>query len=213
MKVILLIEDSLDIRENISEILELEGFHVLTAENGELGVEIAQRKRPDLILCDINMPVLDGFGVLLNINKNVKTAGIPFIFLTGQTELSDKKNSLTLGADDYITKPFDPEVLLASIHLRIQNNEKAQQAVQRELSLYVQELENMLHMTNHRVRAPLCTSLGLLQLLEEDQGQYAKDRDNIMAHLKENILRLDTFTKELTDFLQQAREKRRGLGS
>jgi K+-sensing histidine kinase KdpD len=71
----------------------------------------------------------------------------------------------------------------------------------------------MLHMTNHRVRAPLCTSLGLLQLLEEDQGQYAKDRDNIMAHLKENILRLDTFTKELTDFLQQAREKRRGLGS
>jgi len=209
MKVILLIEDNQDIRENITEILELEGFKVLTAENGALGVETAQRIRPDLILCDITMPVLDGFGVLLQINKHVKTAGIPFIFLTGKTELSDRKNSLTLGADDFITKPFDPEVLLASIRLRILNYEKAQEALQRELSLYVQELENMLHMTNHRVRSPLCTALGLIQLLEDNHNQKATEKKKVMFHLKENILRLDDFTKELTDFLQTAKEKRK----
>ncbi|WP_128547506.1 response regulator [Larkinella soli] len=118
MKTILLIEDNDDIRENTAEILELANYKVITAENGKIGVEKALETRPDLVICDIMMPVLDGYGVLHIFNKNPELSTIPFIFLTAKTERSDFRRGMELGADDYLTKPFDESELLSAVEGR-----------------------------------------------------------------------------------------------
>ncbi|MEZ0487341.1 response regulator [Fibrella aquatica] len=119
MKTILLIEDNDAIRENTAEILELTGYTVHTAENGKIGVEKALAEKPDLVICDIMMPVLDGYGVLHIFNKNPQLAGVPFIFLTAKTERNDFRKGMELGADDYLTKPFDESELLSAIEGRL----------------------------------------------------------------------------------------------
>lgn len=123
MKTILLIEDNKDVRENTAEILELANYKVLQAENGKIGVELAQQKNPDLIICDIMMPVLDGYGVIHLLNKSQQTAGIPFIFLTAKSERSDFRKGMEMGADDYISKPFDDIELLKAVESRLKKNE------------------------------------------------------------------------------------------
>ena len=116
---ILLIEDNNDIRENTAEILELANYKVTTAENGKIGVEKALNEKPDLIICDIMMPVLDGYGVLHLLNKNKELASVPFIFLTAKSERSDLRKGMEMGADDYITKPFTDIELLNAIDSRM----------------------------------------------------------------------------------------------
>ncbi len=123
MKKILLIEDNPEIRENTSEILSLAGYDVATAENGKMGVELVQQAKPDLIICDIMMPELDGYGVLHILSKNEETSGIPFIFLTAKTEKTDIRKGMTLGADDYLTKPFDDTDLLNAIETRLRKHQ------------------------------------------------------------------------------------------
>jgi DNA-binding response OmpR family regulator len=118
MKKILVIDDNTDIRENTAEILTLGGYFVLTAENGKKGVAAALADVPDLIVCDIMMPELDGYGVLHLLKKNASTENIPFIFLTAKTERTDFRKGMELGADDYITKPFDDLELLRAIEMR-----------------------------------------------------------------------------------------------
>ncbi len=118
MKTLLLIEDNDSIRENTAEILELAGYNLLTAPNGKIGVEVALEKKPNLIICDIMMPVLDGYGVLHAIQKNDSIKNTPFIFLTAKSERPDLRKGMELGADDYITKPFDPTELLNAIDSR-----------------------------------------------------------------------------------------------
>lgn len=119
MKKILLIEDNPDVRENTAEILTLANYNVRTAENGKIGVELATREKPDLIICDIMMPELDGYGVLHILSKKPETASIPFIFLTAKTEKADIRKGMTLGADDYLTKPFDDTDLLNAVEARL----------------------------------------------------------------------------------------------
>jgi CRP/FNR family transcriptional regulator, cyclic AMP receptor protein len=119
MKKILLIEDNDDIRENTAEILELAHYKVTTAADGKEGVQMALEHKPDLIICDIMMPVLDGYGVLHTIQKNEEIKNTPFIFLTAKTERSDFRKGMELGADDYITKPFDGTELLNAVDSRL----------------------------------------------------------------------------------------------
>ena len=119
MKTILLIEDNLEMRENTAEILELADYDVISAENGKIGVGLAKKEHPDLIICDIMMPELDGYGVLHILGKNHDTAGIPFIFLTAKAEKSEMRKGMNLGADDYLTKPFEETELLDAIESRL----------------------------------------------------------------------------------------------
>jgi CRP-like cAMP-binding protein len=119
MATILLIEDNDEIRENTAEILELANYKVLTAGNGKIGVQLALDNHPDLIVCDITMPVLDGYGVLHVLHKNEQLQHVPFIFLTARSERTDIRKGMELGADDYITKPFDPTELLNAIEGRL----------------------------------------------------------------------------------------------
>ncbi|MBL7856785.1 MAG: response regulator [Cyclobacteriaceae bacterium] len=122
MKKILLIEDNPDVRENTSEILSLANYEVVTAENGKIGIEMAQKESPDLIICDIMMPELDGYGVLHILSKKPETGRIPFIFLTAKTEKTDIRKGMNLGADDYLTKPFDDTDLLNAIEARLRKS-------------------------------------------------------------------------------------------
>ena len=122
-KKILLIEDNKDMRENTAEILELSKYKVFTAKNGKEEVELAQKEKPDLIICDIMMPVLNGYGVLHMLAKNNDTASIPFIFLTAKAERSELRKGMEMGADDYVTKPFDDIELLNAIESRLKKTE------------------------------------------------------------------------------------------
>ena len=121
-KTILVIEDNNDIRENTAEILDLAGYKTFTAENGKKGVEIALKEKPSVIVCDIMMPELDGYGVLHLLRKNPDTENIPFIFLTAKTERSDFRKGMEMGADDYITKPFEDIELLNAVEVRLKKS-------------------------------------------------------------------------------------------
>jgi DNA-binding response OmpR family regulator len=120
MKTIILIEDNQDIRETTAEILELADYKVFTSDNGKSGVEMAKKEKPNLIICDIMLPDLDGYGVLRILSKSPETSHIPFIFLTAKAEKSDVRKGMNLGADDYITKPFKETELLEAIESRLQ---------------------------------------------------------------------------------------------
>ncbi len=121
-KTILIIEDNADIRENTAELLGLSGYTPVTAENGKKGVETALREKPALIICDIMMPELDGYGVLHLLRKNSETEKTPFIFLTAKTERIDFRRGMDMGADDYLTKPFEEIELLNAIETRLKKS-------------------------------------------------------------------------------------------
>jgi CRP-like cAMP-binding protein len=118
-KKILLIEDNPDVRENVSEILALSNFEVIAAPNGRDGIDLAQKELPDLIVCDISMPLLDGFGVLNHLGLQNETSRIPFIFLTARTDRDSFRKGMELGANDFITKPFEDSELLRAIETRL----------------------------------------------------------------------------------------------
>lgn len=120
MTKVLLVEDNEEIRENTAEILKLADYEVVTAGNGKEGFETAVKYQPDIIVCDIMMPVLDGYGLLHLVSKNEQLKSIPFIFLTAKTERTDFRKGMEMGADDYITKPFTDIELLNAIEKRLE---------------------------------------------------------------------------------------------
>jgi CheY-like chemotaxis protein len=143
---LLVIEDNAEMRDTISSILELAQYSVLQAVSGKNGVELAQQHKPDLILCDVMMPELDGYGVLHILSKDPETAGIPFIFLTAKSERSDIRAGMELGADDYITKPFDGSDLLKVIEVRLAKLEKIKSSLEgkvRDLDDFVSQAKQL----------------------------------------------------------------------
>ncbi|WP_343692145.1 response regulator [Chitinophaga sp.] len=119
MATILIIEDNQEIRDNIAEILEMADYQVIAAADGKQGLMLAESKHPDLIVCDLTLPILDGFVVLQMLNKDDKPCKIPFIFLTARSERAEIRKGMDMGADDYITKPFDPSELLSAIECQL----------------------------------------------------------------------------------------------
>ena len=129
MKNILLIEDDTALRENTAELLELANYHVFTAPNGKIGIDMAKEYLPDLIVCDIMMPEVDGYGVLEALSLDEKTAHIPFIFLSAKTEHKEIRKGMDLGADDYLTKPFEEDELMSAIESRLAKAEILAKAI------------------------------------------------------------------------------------
>ncbi len=144
MTKILLVEDNNEIRENTGEILELAGYKVSLAPNGKEGYEMAVKEAPDLIVCDIMMPVLDGYGLLHLVTKNENLKSIPFIFLTAKTERGDFRKGMEMGADDYITKPFTDIELLNAIEGRLQKikYQKEHANASKNLEDFFEEIKN-----------------------------------------------------------------------
>lgn len=162
MKTILLIEDNLSIRETILEMLTQEDFTVIEAENGKIGVELALKYLPDLILCDVIMPELDGYGVLEQLRQNVVTSTIPFIFLTALSDKIDTRKGMELGADDYLTKPCSLKAVLKAIDTQLQKQSQRQ----KESQIQLEELkEKISYFLPHEIRTPLNGILGFCTLL------------------------------------------------
>jgi DNA-binding NarL/FixJ family response regulator len=132
-KRILVIEDEPEMLRNMLTILKMEGYKTLSAENGRLGLEIAARERPDMILCDVMMPELDGYGVLEALRASEDTMAIPFLFLTARAEKQDLRTGMNLGADDYLTKPVDADDLLAAIETRFARHEERERVAQSQV--------------------------------------------------------------------------------
>ena len=181
MKKILVIEDEALLRKGVSEILTYEGFQVFEAENGENGILFAQTYHPDLILCDILMPVMDGSEVLSRIRKSEKTKLIPFVFMTALSERSDLRTGMELGSDDYITKPYTREELLTAINTRLKKSTEI--ANEKESSL--NELrDNIMHHLPHELRTPLNGMIGFGQLLMDYPQTYTHEE---LAGVGKNI--------------------------
>ena len=162
MAKILVIEDEESIRENILELLEAENFEALGAANGKVGIKMAIAQIPDLILCDMMMPEIDGQGVLKALRAEPVTATIPFIFLTAKAEKTDIRLGMEQGADDYITKPCTPQELLKAIAIRLEKH----QAISRKSQKTLDELRSNISMSlPHELRTPLNAILGFSELI------------------------------------------------
>lgn len=172
MKRILVIEDESGIRENIKEILSLEGFYVITAPDGSVGVELAKEEHPDLILSDIRMPELDGFGVLKALHQNSLTSNIPIIFLSAKASHDDLRQGMELGADDYLTKPFTASELLKAIAARFEK----QEAINRESAAKLASLQhNIARSLPHEMLTALNGILGMSDLLLTDYESFSPE--------------------------------------
>ena len=175
---ILVIEDNEQVRENIEDILFLENFKVITAENGQSGLYLAKAVVPDLILCDIMMPKLDGYGVLAQLRKEPSTATIPLIFLTAKADRLYVRQGMELGADDYITKPFTHKELIAAIATRLDKQALVTQKNQRTLN----ELRTSItHSLPHELRTPLNGIMGFSQLLISEIEDLDREEIQEMA--------------------------------
>lgn len=170
MKRILVIEDEVSLRENIAEALELENFHVICAENGQQGIEIAQAHWFDLILCDVMMPQVDGYGVLAQVRSFPGRAITPFIFLTAKASKLDVRQGMELGADDYLTKPFTHRELLSAVKARLEK----QLVVQ---SLYQQQFDNLRKNISSSLPHELLTPLNGIVGLSDYLKSYANTID------------------------------------
>lgn len=133
MKKILLIEDNADVRENTSEILTLANYEVITAEDGKMGVDMAREFMPDLIICDIMMPKMDGYEVLRLLGADRSMGSKPFIFLSAKTDRADMRFGMNLGADDYVSKPFEENELLGAIACRMKKNDFLRKEITRNI--------------------------------------------------------------------------------
>lgn len=177
MTKILVIEDEDTIREEILDILEFEGYDAIGAEDGRAGVDLARLHHPDLILCDILMPELNGYGVLLALQVEPNTAAIPFLFLTAMADRSSVRKGMELGADDYLTKPFTNTELLAAIESRLERQTVV-------IHPYRHQLDKLrgaiIHTLPHELRTPLTGILGYTALLIENMAINDPDMNRRM---------------------------------
>ena len=135
MKKILVIEDEAETLQNLVLMLEMEGFKPLSAPNGRAGLSLAKRELPDVILCDVSMPEMDGYGVLESLRADSATVSIPFIFLTAKVDKKDLRTGMNLGADDYLTKPASAEEVLSAINARLNRHNEKEQAAMAKVEL------------------------------------------------------------------------------
>ena len=159
---ILVIEDVHALRSDMIEMLRLEGYDVAGAENGVTGLEMAQAFQPDLVLCDIMMPVLDGYGVLQGMRSEPNLRTIPFIFLTAKSDRTDVRRGMGLGADDYLTTPVENEELLAAIRARLNQRETIEEMTESKLTQLRQSITTALP---HELRTPLNAIIGFSDML------------------------------------------------
>ncbi|WP_298246928.1 response regulator [uncultured Christiangramia sp.] len=194
MKKLLLIEDDVTVRENTAELLELSNYDVITASNGKLGIETAKQEVPDIIICDIMMPEIDGYGVLEALSKNPSTLNIPFIFLSAKTEHKDIRKGMDLGADDYLTKPFEEEELLSAIESRLAKVAILKSYIKEETQEDEEKLKNLNDLRE-------LFSKQELQYFKKGETIYEKDKHaNYFYLVKRGIVkahRLDNQGKEL----------------
>lgn len=189
MTKILVIEDDKSVRYNLVEMLMAEEFTAMGAPNGRQGVELAKKEQPDLIICDIMMPQMDGYSVLIQLREDPNTAKIPFIFLTAKADRTDLRLGMELGADDYLTKPFTRDELIAAIAIRLekhaamlqeyQSEQRRTQALQKQMQELRQVLdtkEDLLQKLSQELRDPLSNINMAIHMLKNSPEGEARER-------------------------------------
>ena len=172
MKKILIIEDEEYIRTGAALLLEDQGFITVTAEDGEIGIEKALSEKPDLILCDVMMPNIDGYGVIFRLRQEPTTANIPFIFLTAKVDRSSVRMGMDMGADDYLTKPFTLDELVGAIKTRLEKQARQAQETEEKLETL---RRNVIYALPHELMTPLNGILGPSELLIQMFDMLSKE--------------------------------------
>ncbi len=172
---IVVIEDNPDVRNNLNEILDSAGYTVETAPNGEVGIEVIKRTHPDLVLCDIMMPELDGYGVLKAVRENSAVASTPFVFLTAKTARDDLSKGMELGADDYIMKPFTIAELLKRVKVRL---DKRKEVLDKSEAKLKEVTSNIGQPITHELNEPLRTIVGIGELIMTEH--YGMEKTEIV---------------------------------
>ncbi|MBS1538680.1 MAG: response regulator [Bacteroidetes bacterium] len=172
MKKILIIEDEEYIRSGAALLLEDQGFLTITAEDGEIGIEKALSEKPDLILCDVMMPNVDGYGVIFRLRQEPTTANIPFIFLTAKVDRSSVRMGMDMGADDYLTKPFTLDELVGAVNTRLEKQARQAQEAEEKLETL---RRNVIYALPHELMTPLNGILGPSELLIQMFDMLSKE--------------------------------------
>jgi DNA-binding response OmpR family regulator len=208
MDKILVIEDEKNLRDTIKEILEINQYNVSTAQNGLIGLAKALQFKPDIIVCDVMMPEMDGFETLKNIRSITEISHTPFIFLTAKADKSDFREGMNSGADDFLNKPFNSKELIAVIKLRIKKVKKAKKEYSEEISKLKNEvgdlqnsIDNLSYNNSHVLRAPLLKIIGLINYLIEESVEKSQMDSEILNMLKHSCMELSDATIEVEKLL------------
>lgn len=191
---ILIIEDEAPLREGITEMLELEGFEVISAENGQSGLTLAEQQPPDLIICDVMMPALNGYDVLYEVRQHSHMALVPFIFLTAKSEKTDMRYAMQLGADDYLTKPFSRKDLLKAIDTRLTRQIAMREALNQNLE---DAKKTFTRMVAHELRTPLISIQMVQEIILRKIDQLSRDE------LLELVESLGSGSRRLSHLVEQ----------
>jgi two-component system sensor histidine kinase/response regulator len=194
MEKILVIEDEAAILNNIVEVLELEGFEVLAAQDGAGGVELALQHTPDLIICDITMPSMDGYEVLVKLRSNPATVTTPFIFLTARADRPFMRHGMELGADDYVTKPFTLSELRAAVDARLDRHKTIVDASSQDLH---QAKRTLIQLVSHELRTPLVSINAVTDIISRQVTQLST------GQLRELLDTLERGTQRLNRLVEQ----------
>jgi CheY-like chemotaxis protein len=195
MQEVMVIDDTDEVRSVIIKTLAVFGFQVRGAKDGETGIQMALEKAPDLIICDVRMPVMDGYQTLAKIRELPQIANIPFIFLTAAMEKCDIRRGMVSGADDYLTKPFTADELMEAVTMRL-----ARQAeLKSEIYLRADKLrENIVHLLSQELSGPIEGILGLTAAMMKDYARIAPEKIFVNAReINESVLRLNRLAKSL----------------
>lgn len=191
---VLVVEDDPNIREIVAMILHDEGYRVLRAEEGTAALALVQQERPALIVSDVKMPGLDGFGLCEQVRANRDLAQIPFIFLTASDERADVRHGMVLGADDYLTKPFEAEELVAAVQVRLARAAEARAAIERAGT---DLQDSIVRSLTHEFRTPLALVAGYTDLLESDgQALGREEFDQVLHGLHSGSARLMSLVED-----------------
>jgi len=212
VKKILVIEDDINIRETLVDILSIHEYDVSSESNGRSGIATALSVQPDLIICDIMMPEMNGYETLEHIREMKSTSSVPFIFLSAKSEKSDFRTGMNLGADDYLTKPFKTEELLNAIETRISKSEKIENEYGKKiknlkLNLKGQSkrIEDYTQANSHMVRAPMARIMGLMNLILKHELSQSKVMDyDLIKLLNESCLELDQVLIDMNEILSKS---------
>lgn len=191
---ILVIEDEDPLREEIIDILRFEGYEVLEASTGQIGLQLALEHRPELIICDVGLPEMDGFSVLTEVRKQRTTAGMSWIFVTARAAKTDVRHGMNLGADDYLTKPFTHEELLSAVNARLKRHEAIAEIGSADLERAKTQLSRMVA---HELRTPLVSIKMVSEIISRRIGQISTEQ------VQELLGSLNAGSKRLSHLVEQ----------
>jgi DNA-binding response OmpR family regulator len=202
MKKILVIEDHTPMRINLVELLQMNGYKVIPAADGQKGIELVNAEKPDLILCDVIIPQINGYEVYSMVRQNEATAHIPFVFMTGGSFFD---HGLARKEHQYLTKPFGHQELLDTIRIKLKETQEEMSPDRNRLE-HTEVLEYVLNSISHEMRNPICSTLGLASLLEfqTSRKRNTDETKKIVEGIKANAARLNEITGMITDVLHKA---------